>query len=308
MSKRLFVTSLKSIGLVGSGDNPDAEVVIYKSRVDKRKFSTEERKALAESGKALSDGSFPIVNTSDLRNAISSFGRAAGKARARKHIIKRARALGATEMLPETWNVSKMSGSAESALTGIGANVDLSAIEDQELRKSIEDVIAESEMKITDLTKQVEELTPEDPEKAVKDAPEEVQAILKAQEKELAKVREDLAKERTVRRNAEYVEKAKPLSALLGKADEMGPILAELSDKAPDAYAKLESALVAASQRKELAKLFAEMGTGETEGESDPIAKRDTWVEKNRKDDETTEQAKARFWEANPDEKEVLRS
>jgi len=29
---RLFVTSLKSIGLVAAGDNPDAEVVIFKAR------------------------------------------------------------------------------------------------------------------------------------------------------------------------------------------------------------------------------------------------------------------------------------
>jgi len=32
MANRLFVTSLKSIGLVTAGDNPDAEVVIWKSR------------------------------------------------------------------------------------------------------------------------------------------------------------------------------------------------------------------------------------------------------------------------------------
>jgi len=34
MPNRLFVTSLKSIGLVVAGDNPDAEVVIWKSHID----------------------------------------------------------------------------------------------------------------------------------------------------------------------------------------------------------------------------------------------------------------------------------
>jgi len=34
MMNRLFVTSLKSIGLVAAGDNPESEVVIFKSHID----------------------------------------------------------------------------------------------------------------------------------------------------------------------------------------------------------------------------------------------------------------------------------
>ena len=55
--------------------------------------------------------------------------------------------------------------------------MDLSAIEDKDLRKSIEAHIAESDTKIADLETQVETLTPDDPEDLVKDAPEEVQAL-----------------------------------------------------------------------------------------------------------------------------------
>lgn len=69
----------------------------------KREFSEKERDAAAESGAALPDGSFPIHNKSDLENAISAFGRAKNKARAKRHIIRRARALGATDMLPADW-------------------------------------------------------------------------------------------------------------------------------------------------------------------------------------------------------------
>ena len=69
-------------------------------------FSAEERKKLAEKGHALPDGSFPIRNKSDLRNAIQAYGRASNKSKAKAHIIKRARALGATDALPEGWGDS----------------------------------------------------------------------------------------------------------------------------------------------------------------------------------------------------------
>lgn len=68
-----------------------------------RSFSKDQRDKLAKSGKAMSDGSFPIVNKQDLKNAIQAYGRASNKAAAKRHIIKRARALGATGMLPDDW-------------------------------------------------------------------------------------------------------------------------------------------------------------------------------------------------------------
>lgn len=63
----------------------------------------EQRRAWARSGVALPDGSFPIPTVAFLRKAIKAFGRAADKARAKAHIIKRARALGAMSLLPEGW-------------------------------------------------------------------------------------------------------------------------------------------------------------------------------------------------------------
>lgn len=71
-----------------------------------RTFSEEERDRLARSGKALPDGSFPIVTVGDLRNAVMAFGRAKNKAAAKRHIVKRARALGRTDLLPEEWSAS----------------------------------------------------------------------------------------------------------------------------------------------------------------------------------------------------------
>jgi hypothetical protein len=77
------------------------------TRLFKREFSEEERKKLADEGKALPDGSFPIVNEEDLKNAIHAYGRASDKAKAKKHIIARAKALGLTHLLPEDWTSEK---------------------------------------------------------------------------------------------------------------------------------------------------------------------------------------------------------
>lgn len=74
-----------------------------------RDFSEEERRRLAKSGAAMSDGSFPIVTKEDLSNAVQAIGRAKDPEAAKRHIIKRARALGAEEMLPESWEVGEKS-------------------------------------------------------------------------------------------------------------------------------------------------------------------------------------------------------
>lgn len=71
--------------------------------VAKREFSPEQRDKAADSGAALPDGSFPIKTVSDLENAVQAYGRAKNKEAAKAHIIARARALGATDKLPEDW-------------------------------------------------------------------------------------------------------------------------------------------------------------------------------------------------------------
>ena len=71
--------------------------------LQEREFSAEQRKEFSEKGWALPDGSFPIENESDLRNAVQAVGRASDQATAKRHIIKRARALGALDALPEDW-------------------------------------------------------------------------------------------------------------------------------------------------------------------------------------------------------------
>jgi hypothetical protein len=60
---------------------------------------------LAEEGKALPDGSFPIRNPQDLKNAIRAYGRAkpGSRGKVKRHIMKRAIGLNKEEIIPENW-------------------------------------------------------------------------------------------------------------------------------------------------------------------------------------------------------------
>lgn len=78
-------------------NNPEARAPKTYTAADREKANT------------MSDGSFPIDNVADLKRAIASYGRgnpppsAARKAAIKAHIIRRARALGAMDQLPEDW-------------------------------------------------------------------------------------------------------------------------------------------------------------------------------------------------------------
>jgi hypothetical protein len=83
----------------GSDKEPDADV----DDIQKKEFSDARRKQLARDGKAMGDGSYPIENEQDLKNAISSWGRGGARADVKQHIIRRAKALGKSDLIPEDW-------------------------------------------------------------------------------------------------------------------------------------------------------------------------------------------------------------
>ena len=84
-----------------------------KEEVEKRDFSAEERKKLAEEGKAMPDGSFPIENKEDLKNAIRLAGQAKDKEKAQAFIRRRAKALDAEDMIPESWGKAEKADEPE---------------------------------------------------------------------------------------------------------------------------------------------------------------------------------------------------
>lgn len=79
----------------------------YYAELCKREFSDSERSEAAASGEAMPGGGYPIKSVQDLKNAVQAFGRAKDKDATKRHIVKRAKALKATEHLPQDWQAEK---------------------------------------------------------------------------------------------------------------------------------------------------------------------------------------------------------
>lgn len=77
-------------------------IKLYEEFLNEKEFSDDKREELASKGIALPDGSFPIETVQDLKNAIHAYGRSADQGAAAKHIAKRAKALGQTDLIPTT--------------------------------------------------------------------------------------------------------------------------------------------------------------------------------------------------------------
>ena len=90
-------------------DDPENELAVVPRRV---------RRRLAREGKAMPDGSFPIRNISDLRNAVRAYGRAkaGAKGAVRKHIMVRARGLNRIDLLPPKWSTQYSADGEELSL------------------------------------------------------------------------------------------------------------------------------------------------------------------------------------------------
>ncbi len=68
------------------------------------KYKQADRDRMAKNGQAMPDGSYPIADAEDLDNAISAVGRGGADHDAiRRHIIKRADALGLSSKIPDNW-------------------------------------------------------------------------------------------------------------------------------------------------------------------------------------------------------------
>ena len=97
IAERLFETAVENGEVVISGVRDDG-VVLYKD------YSPEQRERMAKSGAALPDGSYPIADCEDLKNAIQAIGRAKDPEKTKAHIKKRKSALGCEDVdLPEGW-------------------------------------------------------------------------------------------------------------------------------------------------------------------------------------------------------------
>jgi hypothetical protein len=83
--------------------------------LSKRDFSAAERDSAADSGAAMSDGSFPVKTAGDLDNAIHLAGHAKDPVAARAHIKRRAAALGLSDKIPDSWKTENAEATADVA-------------------------------------------------------------------------------------------------------------------------------------------------------------------------------------------------
>jgi hypothetical protein len=266
-------------------------------KMEKRDFSTDERKDLAASDKALPDGSYPIEDKDDLDNAIQAFGRAKDKGRAKAWIIRRAKALGATSMLPDTWGVSKEDPEPDEDETAEGK-------ENGNVKKG--DTVAEEVHVAVPVQK-------EDGTWDLSNVPDEAKPVWSAVLKSNEELGEKLAKseERTTDlenqlRTREFVTKAEQEYSTLAPADELGPILKAASETlGEEDFTKLGEILKGAAERVEKGDLFTEMGRASlndgsrTDAYSTAVAKADELIEKG--DGLTKDAAIARVFESHPE-------
>ena len=187
---------------------------------------------------------------------------------------------GETVAVEETEDVGKVEADLEVSAEAFEGIVD--AIEAAEVEKTADEVIP------------VEEL-------AKKLAAEEVAKAVAERDAAVAQLAEEVDK----RLNQEWVGKAKAYELLLGPACEVGPLFRKIADAAPDAFERLETALAAALNRADLAKILSEVGSDMGEQSDDPIVRRDAFVKKHP--ELKVEDARALFWETHPEAKIALR-
>ena len=268
--------------------NEDELAKSYESLL-KRDFTPDQRKTLASNGAAMSNGSYPIENAADLKNAIHAVGRGkAPHAEIQAHIKSRAKALGAEDQLPDEWKVNKEDGMSETAqavpVKKDDGSWDLTGVpEDQ--RAAVEAVIKAN-----------------DAEKAELIAKAEEQATKAENAEKIAK------EERDVRETRDYIAKSAGYENIAKADDEFGPVLKSIANAERDGAlpegtaAKLDEVLKAADEQVKAGDLFKEAGRAGHGGASDSEGKAKAAAAEIKKADPklTDAQAIAKAYEADP--------
>ena len=240
MPRLLKDLQINDVSSVDRGAGVGVKVLLMKrddspDDVDKREFSQEERDKAASSGAALPDGSFPIHNKSDLSNAVRAIGRAKDRGKAMAHIKSRARALGASDMLPDTWS-KRDSDEIEIDMTGLLGKKE-TTMTAEEFKKAVDDAvgaamkdtserIAKQETENADLKAQVAFLSmPTAYQEFAKSMPDEQKKAFAAKDKK--EQDEEMAEE--AKKRAEKIDPS--IAKRLAEADEDRKILKQLQEK-----------------------------------------------------------------------------
>jgi len=103
---RRIVAAMSAALVKAVFNDPSMAALAAAAGLAKADYSDDDRTAMAEKGEAEPDGSYPIKTKADLENAIHAYGRSKDKAKTQAHIVKRAQALDATDLLPADWDGS----------------------------------------------------------------------------------------------------------------------------------------------------------------------------------------------------------
>lgn len=141
----------QSAGSFAPADDCEQVLVAMSARDDdllKAKYTAEQLRQMLKDGKAFKnpDGepSYPIGDKDDLDKAISAVGRGKGDHDAiRAYIIKRAKALGASDMIPDGWNADGSITAAKAAQVSAATPAQASADEEQ-ITKIVTKAVAEA--------------------------------------------------------------------------------------------------------------------------------------------------------------------
>jgi 2'-5' RNA ligase len=114
---RLLSTPTLELPNIGVGDI--SQLTEYQQSTILQLASVARRNALVQAKKALPDGSYPIPNVSYLKKAIQAYGRAKNKSKVRAWIIRRARGLKRTDLLPESWGSARTNSAITADMAGI---------------------------------------------------------------------------------------------------------------------------------------------------------------------------------------------
>ncbi|MCI3277650.1 hypothetical protein [Streptomyces cylindrosporus] len=114
IAKVIYAAAVRSREAPAPANEPAGE------QVAKAKYDADDLRRMAANGQAMDDESYPIADREDLEHAVRAVGRGgAGHDSIRRHIIARAKALGASAEIPDNWNadgslkVAKMAVTAE---------------------------------------------------------------------------------------------------------------------------------------------------------------------------------------------------
>lgn len=156
MPKMLTKLRIREVSSVDRGAGEGVKIMLMKREDDdsaepywKREFSASDRKRDAKSGAAESDGSFPIHNSGDLHNAMRAIGRSKNPSKTRAHIRARARALGLTSELSDSFKrdepMSKISSFFGNLFKGSASNSVLIDKSVEGLAESVTSILADED-------------------------------------------------------------------------------------------------------------------------------------------------------------------